>query len=217
MASDVALTAFEPLFHSPVVRLALQDASALNEELLEQVAARRSVSPGVRRSNQNGWHSEDDFFLRTETAFVKLRKHIIEAISTATSRISPNFDFASRRLQCEGWINVNGRGAFNTPHDHPGWAWSGSYYVRTPVGASGTSGCIEFLDFRTNARAITIDGANCYVSKAAFRPEPGMFLLFPSYLRHWVYPNEQDEDRVSIAFNARFALGVAPSEPATSS
>ena len=29
--------------------------------------------------------------------------------------------------------------------------------------------------------------------------------MFPSYLRHWVYPNESEEERVTIAFNARFA------------
>jgi hypothetical protein len=32
-----------------------------------------------------------------------------------------------------------------------------------------------------------------------------MLLMFPSYLRHWVYPNESDQDRVTIAFNVRFA------------
>jgi len=29
-------------------------------------------------------------------------------------------------------------------------------------------------------------------------------ILFPSYLVHWVYPNEADTERWSIAFNATF-------------
>jgi uncharacterized protein (TIGR02466 family) len=208
--SNVVLASLEPLFHSPVVRLLLGDAQGLNERLLKEVEARRAASPGVRRSNQRGWHSEEDFFLRSEPACAELRARIVEAIALATARIAPTFDPATKQLQCEGWINVNGPGAFNTPHDHPGWAWSGTYYVKVPAQASGTSGCIEFLDVRTNVRAITIEGANCFASKVTFRPEEGQLLLFPAYLRHWVYPNEQDEERVSVAFNARYALAKRP-------
>jgi uncharacterized protein (TIGR02466 family) len=204
--TSVTLASIEPLFHSPVVRLKVEGARELNARLLAEVVQRRAASSGVRRSNQLGWHSEEDFFLRSEPACVELRKSLVEAIGVATSRIAPTFEPATKRLQCEGWINVNGKGAFNTPHDHPGWAWSGSYYVKVPEGATGTSGCIEFLDVRTNVRAITIEGANCFASKVTFRPEEGMILLFPAYLRHWVYPHDEPEERVSIAFNARYAL-----------
>jgi len=40
--------------------------------------------------------------------------------------------------------------------------------------------------------------------KKKLRPAPGEMILFPSYLVHWVYPNETDEERWSIAFNATF-------------
>ena len=34
-----------------------------------------------------------------------------------------------------------------------------------------------------------------------FRPNPGEIVLFPSYLLHSVYPNETDDDRITIAYN----------------
>jgi uncharacterized protein (TIGR02466 family) len=203
--SQVTVAAVEPLFASPLFRLRLDGARELNARLLPEIYALRDASSGAKRSNHGGWHSESDFFQRTEPACSQLRARLLEAIGLTTRRVAPSFDPNSRALECEGWVNVNGQGAFNTPHDHPGWTWSGSYYVRAPAGDSaGTSGNIEFLDVRTNARATTIDGANCFASKVAFRPEEGSILIFPSYLRHWVYPNEQTEERVSIAFNARF-------------
>jgi hypothetical protein len=61
---------------------------------------------------------------------------------------------------------------------------------------------------------VTVEGANCFASKVAILPEPGMLILFPSFLRHWVYPNEQDADRTTIAFNARFVIARAPTIPA---
>lgn len=205
IAMKTVLKEMTALFFSPLVLIEVADSADLNRQLLEETAAMRAISPGVKLSNQNGWHSPLDFFDRPETGCRELVSRIVDAIRQATLGISPNFNFSAVALQCEGWINVNGRGGFNTPHDHPGWAWSGTYYVHVPANPPGRSGSIEFLDSRTNVRAITVEGANCFMSKYTHHPASGTMLLFPSYLRHWVYPNEQDEDRVSIAFNARFA------------
>ncbi|MEI8021589.1 MAG: TIGR02466 family protein [Schlesneria sp.] len=194
-----------PLFFSPLIVVEVPNSADLNRKLLDETASMRRLSPGLQLSNQNGWHSALDFFERAEPGCVDLARRIIDAIRQATQAISPGFDFSTVGLQCEGWINVNGKGGFNTPHDHPGWAWSGTYYVQLPENPPQRSGCIEFLDSRTNVRCITVDGASCFMSKYTHRPVSGTMLLFPSYLRHWVYPNEQDEERVSIAFNARFA------------
>lgn len=138
--------------------------------------------------------------------------HVATAVTRATSWAAPEFDFAKKRVQLEGWININGQGAFNAPHDHPGWVWSGTYYVSVPASSGERSGAIEFLDNRTNARVITIDGAPCFFSKWTLQPRVGTVLVFPSYLRHWVYPNDEREERVSVAFNARFVPRQDPDE-----
>jgi uncharacterized protein (TIGR02466 family) len=193
------------LFPSPLLMFRITGATELNPMLIAEIAAIRARSPGIQRSNQNGWHSEDDFFTRTEAGCGELRVAILKAVRQATLEIAPSFDFKSMVTQAQGWINVSGKGAFNAPHDHPGWAWSGTYYVAVPSHQSAHSGDIEFLDPRLNVRATTVDGADCFATKATVHPQPGMLLLFPSYLRHWVYPNEQESDRISIAFNVRFA------------
>ena len=193
------------LFPSPLLTFQITGASELNRLLVAEIAAIRTQSPGIQRSNQNGWHSEDDFFTRPETGCRELRAAIFKSVQQATLKIAPSFDFKSVAIQAMGWINVSGNGAFNAPHDHPGWAWSGTYYVAVPSGPAERRGDIEFLDPRVNVRAITVDGADCFASQATLHPQPGMLLLFPSYLRHWVYPNQLDGDQISVAFNARFA------------
>jgi hypothetical protein len=35
------------------------------------------------------------------------------------------------------------------------------------------------------------------------RPEPGLMIIFPSYLPHMVYPHRGGRPRISIAFNLR--------------
>jgi hypothetical protein len=34
-----------------------------------------------------------------------------------------------------------------------------------------------------------------------FDPEPNLMILFPSWLKHDVEPNQSDEERISVAFN----------------
>lgn len=203
--THLKLQGVQPLFYSPLIVFKLEDSESLNAQLLAETAVRRANSPGLERSNWRGWHSEDDLFERTEPGFQTLRDHILEAVQVCTRNVSPDFDFSSYGIQAEGWINVLPRGGLNTPHDHPAWVWSGCYYVSVPEGDNELSGNIEFFDTRTNVRTLTVDGAACFASKFFMKPHAGMLLMFPSYLRHWVYPNDSDEERVTIAFNARFA------------
>jgi len=194
----------QPLFYSPLSLFEVDDAQPLNSRLLAEIADRKAASAGLARSNWNGWHSEDDFFLREEPGCELLRTHMLEAVRQCTLGVSPEFDFDRYAIQAEGWINVLGRGGLNTPHDHPAWVWSGCYYVSVPAGIEDLGGSIEFFDTRTNVRTLTVDGAACFASKFVMKPKAGMLLMFPSYLRHWVYPNTSDEERVTVAFNARF-------------
>ena len=202
---DVIFQGLEPLFHSPLVAFTLADADNLNAQLLDVVHASRAASPGLQRSNHGGWHSADDLFDRPEPACRQLCQHIIEAARQATLRVAPGFDFSKVGLQAQGWFNVNEPGNCNAPHDHPGWVWSGVYYLQVPTLNHPRSGAIEFLDHRTNVRVLTIEEAPCFSAKFTVNPRSGQLLLFPSYLRHWVYPHGEASERVSAAFNLRFA------------
>jgi uncharacterized protein (TIGR02466 family) len=200
------LTACEPLFAVPLLRFAVPEAPALNATLLAEIAAMRAASAGIARSNQHGWHSPLDFFHRAEPGCAALRGHILAAARMATLQAAPGYDLGAVMLQVEGWVNVNGPGAFNAPHDHPGWTWSGSYYVATPEGAGeGRGGMIEFLDARSNVAVLGLPGGTGFVARHLHRPQAGEMLIFPAWLRHWVYPNEAAAERVSVAFNLRFA------------
>jgi uncharacterized protein (TIGR02466 family) len=103
-----------------------------------------------------------------------------------------------------GWMNVNGQGGYNAPHTHPGAHWSGVYYVSQPSIEQGRSGMIEFVAPRADLPHWQILQANAFQLKKRIRPASGEIILFPSYLLHWVYPNDTDAERVTVAFNATF-------------
>ena len=197
-------TKFEKLFSTPLIRFRVPDHEALNKALLAEGRKLIATDAGASKSNRGGWHSSGNLFDHEAECISTLREAAEEAVRDATRKLTSKVDPASLRLKLFAWMNANPPGGYNAPHTHPGAHWSGVYYVSQPDVESGTSGMIEFLDPRTDLPHWRLLKAPAFSMKKKFRPEVGEMVLFPSYLVHWVYPNETDEERVSIAFNATF-------------
>lgn len=214
--TPVRLVSRRDLFVTPLFTFTLEGFEDLNRRLMADIAALRQQSPGIRASNQHGWHSERDFFTRSETSFLELKRHIFTAMGAAVSSLNPSLERSRMTVQAQGWINVSERGAFNAPHDHPHYLLSGVYYVKVPVhdpkDSRGRSGAIEFMDSR--GLSLQAKPQELYLgnAKQRIRPVEGSLLIFPATLSHWVYPHEEDSERVSIAFNLRFGPAAAPSK-----
>ena len=54
------------------------------------------------------------------------------------------------------------------------------------------NGNFEFMDPR---------GGNVHGGKEIVRPEPGLLMVFPAWLNHYVNPYHGDGERISIAWN----------------
>ena len=108
----------------------------------------------------------------------------------------------------QGWSNVNRLGDYHDPHNHPYAYLSGTYYVRVPDSRSTTGnrsdvrpGRITFYDPRGAVNMTAIKDDPQVDPEFTVTPEPGMILLWPSFLMHYVHPNLSDEPRISISFN----------------
>ncbi|MEW9921713.1 TIGR02466 family protein [Marimonas sp. MJW-29] len=198
-------------FASPIFRFEVPNASALNEKLIEEANALREASAGVRRSNRRGWHSEANLMKYPGPGSTELSNSIKEAVNLATKAISPDFRFSEHRLATNAWFNINAKHAYNVPHRHEGFVWSGCYYVTTPKLVGSQSGSIEFLSPLTVPGEYRQLRAECFTDKISIQPNAGDMLIFPSYLMHWVFPNEANEQRVTMAFNAIYVAKDAHS------
>ena len=201
---ELVQTKYEKLFSTPVLRFTLPDSGDLNAALLSAGGAMRARDDGVNKSNRGGWHSQGNLFEAEAECFGTLRDMARDAVLHATQKIGSRADLDALRMKIFAWMNMNPVGGYNAPHTHPGAHWSGVYYVSQPEVEQGNSGMIEFLDPRTDLPNWRMLKAPAFRLKTRFRPMPGDLILFPSYLVHWVYPNETDEERVTIAFNSTF-------------
>jgi uncharacterized protein (TIGR02466 family) len=192
------------LFATPMLRLAMPDATRVNPGLRTLILNKAQADQGKAVSNVGGWQSANDL-LEWESAEIATLKTWIAAAVRQMAQHSPLFRQrapGTSRFRAHAWANVNRSGNYNRLHLHPGEHWSGVYYVDAgqPDPAVPGNGVIEFLDPRPTARAMPIPGFK-FDRGITVVPQSGTLLLFPSWLDHWVSPYQGPGERISIAFN----------------
>lgn len=197
---EIKLQALFPTYMTSVI---IEDHEHLNATLEKDCYRLKESNTGVSASNLNGWHSTTDLFSRSEESFKEISEHIIAFAQSSVKRIHPNLDLSKYNQEMNGWININPPGALNVPHDHPEWEMSGTYYVKAPEGNNPQDGCFEFIDPKTNSSLSKIYNINGVERRYLIKPTAGLLIGFPSYVKHWVRPNNSNSDRISIAWNYR--------------
>jgi len=187
------------IFPTPVLSVECATDAALVKEAKALALAERAKNPeSETRSNRNGWQSHSA--LKSDPAWAGVADFLLDRAKAALSGdiVSPDFRFTLENL----WINISGRGAYNLMHTHPGAAFAGVYYLQ----ASTDSGNIVFQPPSAHMLEITMYTPRFMSESNAFgmywfEPSPGRMLLFPASLQHYVEPNLNDEERISLSFN----------------
>ena len=104
---------------------------------------------------------------------------------------------------CNMWPNVNRLKDANKQHIHAGVNFSFIYYIRVPL----NSGRLVIVDPRvmrkmTHEHHLLKNSDDPKTKESITVPAvEGEFIIFPSYLEHYVEPNMSDEPRISISGN----------------
>jgi uncharacterized protein (TIGR02466 family) len=195
------------LFATQIYRAKLggTGAPALNRDLRTaclSIARDDKAGQAWCRANAYGgytsYSSLDDLPIRAPQ-FADLVKRLDKHVASFAKTL--RFDL-TRKLKLDSmWINVLNPGGVHTSHIHPHSVISGTYYVTTPKGSSA----LKFEDPRLGLMmAAPTKKANAPPAAQPFvymTPEPGTLILFESWLRHEVPPNQAREPRISISFN----------------
>tara|TARA_R100000005_G_C4970211_1_gene183485 strand:- start:638 stop:1207 length:570 start_codon:yes stop_codon:yes gene_type:complete len=152
---------------------------------------------GVKLSNNGGYQSKVLNFKKV--------KFLFDKINAPVSEYCKKINFKGELIYANSWVNVNLKKDFNRLHDHPHSFLSGVLYFKVPK----KSGRIVFENPAWWLRSFWPHEAfktrGIYTSgEWVFDVEESMLILFPSFLRHYVEPNETNEERISFSFNLSF-------------
>ena len=207
------------LFPTTILKARLPNAEQVNAALLEAINGQREAGRGIDRSNVGGWHSDTDMTDWGGDAARGLAEFAVQEVSPHMVDIAAG---GKRQFNwgVDMWANVNGPGNSNQLHCHPGALWSSAYYVDAGGAEEEDHGGELLLEDPRYPMAYSTvpdlvlraaDGQPVQ-SQVAVRPETGMLVLFPSWLRHSVRPHGGDRERVSVAINLSL-VGAMPVPP----
>ncbi|MFZ4733512.1 MAG: hypothetical protein EBR86_12720 [Planctomycetia bacterium] len=207
-------------FPTLIGQFVLPGTASVDAAITEEIRRRMAETASRDFANVGGWHSAPDLLDWPGDAFVTLRSWISAGLS---EMVSASARLPEARLPAGGlrgsfsisaWANVAARGHYHRTHNHPGSAWSGCYYVTgvppddnsahaPPQSGGPLAGLLELQDPRPFTEMLDVPAAP-YGQRMLIRPQPGLLVLFPGWLYHFVHPHAGDAPRISIAFNARW-------------
>jgi uncharacterized protein (TIGR02466 family) len=198
----------QSFFPTKIYRAALGPATfrRLNGELL---TACRSIAKDDRAgqawcrahayAGYTSYSSLADLTVRAPQ-FAELDRHIAKHVAAFARAL--HFDLGHKKLKLDSlWINILKPGGTHTGHIHPHSAVSGTYYVSVPEGSSALKFEDPRLGLMMAAPAKKPNAPQQAQSFVYLDPAPGTLILFESWLRHEVPPNQSRQDRISVSFN----------------
>jgi uncharacterized protein (TIGR02466 family) len=196
------------LFATHVYTAALPKQSALhlNRQLLKEARQlREDDASGRRWSRRNypgGYTSYGSVHRlhQVSPTFAALERQLNRHVSKFAAELA--WDLANRELKLtDCWVNMMPPGTVHSSHLHPLSSISGTYYVQVPRGSPGLKFEDPRLDKFMAAPPRKPDAVQALKPWVTFTAAAGQLLLFESWLRHEVVPNQAAAERVSISFN----------------
>ena len=194
------MTEFLDLFPTKLVRRHLPDFEEPTRDLIKLVRdmekTNKSLTTDYRENNPLEMDRAGPNWLRGE-----INATVISYLQEIGIGYPVNW-------QIHAWANVNRLGDYHDPHNHPGSYLSGTYYLKIPETRETTRNRadlrpshITFYDPRTGVNMNAIKGDPYVDPEYTVLPEPGLLMMWPAFLHHFIHPNLSKDTRVSVSFN----------------
>ena len=176
-----------------------------------------SVIPFLDSQDMNTESDENNYGRRSKDSYVlhkpecdSLRKFILDSVQDFADNTLLH-DYSSYKLS-QSWVSHKQPGQHHTMHSHPNSLISGVFYYgkveeNTPaIKFHKIGGGLNTSVIAPKTKADKRDSKFAWV-EFSVNFEPGLLVLFPSYLHHSVPINNSDSVRCSLAFNVVPTIG----------
>jgi hypothetical protein len=204
------------LWPTPVLSKRFGQYQQVNPELMSLFAAYRREHGG---ESQTMFASRDTLQERYKDhpAMTKLIRFITDSVFEVASHVNAPYwkDGQEVRVGLTGvWFQISNQHAFHETHVHGNSSWSGVYYVQAGDCSKGPSdkrngmlnGITRFygphLEHSAGGYA---DIGNLFQQHHWHDsyPADGTLVVFPTYLKHMVFPYAGEKDRIIVSFHAK--------------
>ena len=184
-----------PLEYSPTDTVKIEQLYESNNEVIQQLIKDIKNKDSLvwnraGKPTREGYQTHEILTGNESKIWAELKQRLEESLRKFiedNSFISNNIGKKPMRLS--GWAVILKKGGFQKRHIHPEALISGVFYLDVPKETSSQDTDEGNLLFSTK-------------QPLAVSPKAGQVVIFPSYMPHETIPQESNEDRICIAFNA---------------
>lgn len=159
------------------------------------------------------YESAFDFLDNHHTSVQALRAWIQDCFLHASQHANQMVWKPNREVRVdihESWCHITRDGGFHDTHAHPDSSWSAIYYLDVGDMRGGTTnGVNRFYNPNHN---MYVDAGTAWMQNQTstdFFAEPGMLIVFPSWVQHSALTYRGTKDRLVIAANCKVLDGHA--------
>ncbi|MCF6318421.1 MAG: 2OG-Fe(II) oxygenase family protein [Proteobacteria bacterium] len=202
-------------FMTPILLGSLENADSLNVEL-KSLFLSFEKNPD-KHKNKNSFNTTFGALFDSNFDLFEYRQKPIQEIKAIFNKILKDWlkvvtdleesNIETLNFQQHAWFHISRKSAFKSLHNHPNASWSLVYYIDPgEIDEDRRSGYIQIYDPRFGSN-MHEDLSNFKMKREfsnsgiSYKPQAGMFIVFPSYLYHDVLPYHGESPRINIASN----------------
>ena len=173
-----------------------KDVDLNTDQLANDIVAWSKQDKCIKKTNVKGWHSETNMHEMPQF------KSLVDELFKMQFEVFKE-EWLDREPRLGNmWANINPPGGYNRPHIHANSLFSGVYYIKAPA----NSGKLVCNDPRPGVQTVMPTRKKGQPPKHLWRevhlePKVNRIIMFPSWLWHYVEPNESNDIRISVSFN----------------
>jgi len=172
------------LFETPIWGFVLSDQNLQTLDYSEYILDLADTEYSEKKSNIGGWQSRDNLY--QDPIFQEFNQAIVGVAKSVLQEYTQREPYIQSM-----WANVNTKDNYNGQHAHEG-ELSGVFYCQVPE----NPGKLILVNSAVRSYISVVRNKNFQIN-----PERLALIMFPSWLEHYVEPNQSDDPRISISFN----------------
>lgn len=199
-------TLFPSSIFQSKIRLKGRSTARQNQEFLTEIFKIREIDDAGRRWSEKNYPSGYTSYAsmnqlhRFSTTFADLQRAIDREVLQFSKSLEMDLQ-GGKLLMTTLWVNIMPPHVVHTMHIHPLSTISGTYYVQTPQNCSAIKFEDPRLGFFMASPPRKIKAKPDNQRFVSLQPRAGQIVLFESWMRHEVPPNQAQKERISLSFN----------------
>ena len=216
MAEKPSKPNIKHLWPTPILVRKNDEHSSIGSDLLKLLYGHRNKHA---KTKSPLYASQDNLYVlyKDNPVFAKVIKFIMDSVFELAANVNGPYWKNSQGIDVAltgVWFQISNAFGFHETHIHGNCSWSGVYYIQ--AGESSRSdkdrkdgllnGVTRFygpyMEFLAGGHG---EFGNLYLEDNSWDsyPEDGNIVVFPSYLKHMVFPYQGAQDRIIISFHAQ--------------